>query len=135
MRIVQITPGTGNFHCGNCLRDSALVGALRRIGHDVLMVPLYLPHVTDGADLSDTPVFFGGVNVYLQQKSALFHRTPRWFDRWLDRPSLLRWASNHSGMTSGKQLGEITVSMLRGDDGRQQKELTRLVEFLKSGPR
>jgi hypothetical protein len=28
-----------------------------------------------------TPVFFGGVNVWLQQHSALF----RWLPRWLDR--------------------------------------------------
>jgi glycosyltransferase involved in cell wall biosynthesis len=135
MRIVQLTPGTGNFHCGNCLRDTALVAVLRRMGYDVLMVPLYLPHVTDSADLSDTPVFFGGVNVYLQQKSALFRHTPRWLDRMLDGPGLLKWAADHSGMTSGRQLGEITVSMLRGEEGRQGKELSRLIAFLKSDGR
>ena len=45
VRIVQLTPGTGNFHCGSCLRDNALVRALRAKGHDVLMVPLYLPQL------------------------------------------------------------------------------------------
>ncbi|MHC4336510.1 MAG: hypothetical protein ACYSTG_00970 [Planctomycetota bacterium] len=35
MRIVQITPGTGgSFYCDNCLRDVALVKALRKKGHD-----------------------------------------------------------------------------------------------------
>ena len=30
MRIVQITPGSGDkFHCENCLRDVALVKAMR----------------------------------------------------------------------------------------------------------
>ena len=44
MRIVQITPGSGdNFYCENCLRDVALVRAMRNLGHDVLMVPMYLP--------------------------------------------------------------------------------------------
>lgn len=132
MRIVQLTPGTGNFHCGSCLRDSAMVLELRRLGHDVLMVPLYLPHVTDGPDTSDTPVFFGGINVYLQQKSAIFRHTPRWVDKMLDRPRLLKWAADRSGMTSGEVLGELTVSMLRGEEGKQNKELDRLTAFLKS---
>jgi len=31
MRIVQITPGSGdNFYCENCLRDVALVRAMRQ---------------------------------------------------------------------------------------------------------
>lgn len=135
MRIVQLTPGTGNFHCGSCLRDTAMVRQLRRMGHDVLMVPLYLPHVTDGQDLSDAPVFFGGINVYLQHKSAFFRHTPAWFDRLLDRPRLLRWAANHSEMTSAADLGELTVSMLEGEQGHQNKELTKLIEFLQSDGR
>ena len=48
MRIVQICPSSGDsFYCENCLRDAALVKALRRLGHDVLMVPLYLPLAAD----------------------------------------------------------------------------------------
>ena len=44
MKIVHIIPGTGGaFYCGNCLRDSHLVKALRTIGHDVIKVPMYLP--------------------------------------------------------------------------------------------
>ena len=78
MNIVQITPGAGAMYCGNCLRDNALVAALRKLGHDVLMVPLYLPLTLDEEDQSaGTPIFFGGINVYLQQKSALFRKTPR----------------------------------------------------------
>jgi hypothetical protein len=47
MRVLQLTPGTGSFHCGSCLRDNALVKALRVRGHDALLLPLYLPLVTD----------------------------------------------------------------------------------------
>ena len=50
MRILHLTPGTGSFHCGSCLRDNALVKALRARGHDAMMVPLYLPLVTDADD-------------------------------------------------------------------------------------
>ncbi|QNN21658.1 glycosyltransferase family 4 protein [Planctomycetales bacterium ZRK34] len=136
MRIVQLTPGTGNFHCGSCLRDNVLVSALRRMGHDVMMVPLYLPHVVDTEALpDDTPIFFGGISVYLEQKLAMFRHTPRWFDRLLARPTLLNWAANRSGMTSARDLGELTVSMLKGEHGKQNKELTHLIDWLKTqGP-
>src|SRR5947209_13048986 len=99
MRIVQLTPGTGSFYCGTCLRDNALVAELRRQGHDALLVPLYLPLALDEAPATeDAPIFFGGVNVYLQQKSSLFRRTPRWMDRALDSPGLLRSAAKRAGM-------------------------------------
>ena len=133
MKIVQITPGAGeSFYCENCLRDHALVRAMRRLGHDVTMVPLYLPPLSnDGPpDTSAAPIFFGGINVYLQQKSALFRRTPRWLDRLLDARWLLRWAGRRTGLTDPELLGQTTISMLRGEDGRQVKELERLVEFL-----
>lgn len=132
MKIVQITAGTGNFHCGNCVRDNALVSELQKLGHEALMVPLYLPMVTDEpAPTPHVPLFYGGINVYLQQKSALFRWTPRWLDALLDSDRLLHWAADHSGMTRAKDLGEITLSTLRGEEGRQVKELERLIEWLR----
>ncbi len=132
MRIVQIVPGLGDsFYCENCLRDVALVTAMRKLGHDVLMVPMYLPFQVDKSEgSSNAPIFFGGVNVYLQQKSAFFRKTPAWLDRLFDSPRLLRWVGRKAGMTSARVLGELTISMLRGEQGRQVKELDRLVEWL-----
>ncbi|HUV62921.1 MAG TPA: glycosyltransferase family 4 protein [Sedimentisphaerales bacterium] len=132
MRIVQITPSAGdNFYCENCLRDTALARAILKLGHDVLMMPLYLPLQGQEADSAGvSPIFFGGINVFLQQKSALFRRTPRWLDRLFDSPKLLRWVARRAGMTSARDLGAMTVSMLRGEQGRQTKELDRLVEWL-----
>jgi glycosyltransferase involved in cell wall biosynthesis len=137
MRIIQITPGAGtNFYCENCLRDNALALELRRMGHDALMVPLYLPLAADGPDSTrGVPIFFGGINVYLQQKSSIFRRTPRWFDRLFDARWLLRWASRRTEMTKARDLGEATVSMLRGENGRQVKELERLVAWLSAQDR
>jgi len=132
MKIVQITPGSGdNFYCENCLRDQALVKTLRSLGHDVVMAPLYLPLQNESPEtFKDAPIFFGGVNVYLQQKLGFFRRTPRWLDRLFDNLSFLSWVSRRAGMTSAMDLGEATLSMLKGEHGRQVKELDRLVEWL-----
>lgn len=134
MRIIFMTPGSGdNFYCENCIRDKALVMALRSRGHDAVSVPLYLPPLMEDTNPgTDSPVFFGGVNVYLQQNIPLFRRTPRWLDRWLDHPRLLTFAARMAGMTNAAQLGETTLSMLRGEEGRQCKELRRLVAYLQA---
>ena len=97
MRIVQLTPGTGSYYCGPCMRDNALVTELKRRGHDAVMAPLYLPPVLDESPMSGgEPLFYGGVNVYLQQKSRLFRRTPRWVDRMLDSPKVLQIAARRA---------------------------------------
>ena len=107
---------------------------LRKLGHDVLVVPLYLPILTDEDSVcsNDVPIFFGGINVYLQQKSALFRKTPRWIDRIFDSPKFLKWAAGKANMTRYEDLAETTLSMLRGEEGRQAKELERLIEWLAS---
>jgi glycosyltransferase involved in cell wall biosynthesis len=132
MNIVHITPSAGDsFYCENCLRDAALLKAMMDVGHDVLSVPLYLPLSADVSDsVIKSPIFFGGINVYLQQKSSFFQKTPRWFDKLLDSPKLLKWIGRLAGMTSAKDLGQTTTSMLRGEQGRQIKELDRLVDWL-----
>jgi glycosyltransferase involved in cell wall biosynthesis len=132
MRLVQLTPGTGSFYCGSCMRDNTLVTALRRLGHDALLVPLYLPHVADEAVASEgAPLFFGGINVYLQQQYGLFRRTPAWLDRLFDAPRLLGFAAARASMTNAAEHGEMTLSMLRGEEGRQAKELGKILDWLR----
>lgn len=134
MRILHITPGAGeSYDCENCLRDNSLVWALRQAGHDVELLTLYLPPRADReeeAGQAEEEIFFGGVNVYLQQSSALFRHTPRWLDQMFDWRPLLKWASKRAGMTSSKVLGETTLSMLEGESGRQAKELARLCDHV-----
>lgn len=131
MRVLQLTAGTGNFYCGNCDRDVALTRALRRLGHDAFIVPLYLPIMSEHADVTaENPIFLGGMNVYLQHKSRLFRKTPRWFDALLDSPGLLRKLVAHSHMTRASDLGSLTVSMLRGGGDDLRKELDRLLNWL-----
>lgn len=122
--------------CGGCFRDNALVAALRRAGHQALMVPLYLPLTLDEPDQSaDIPIFYGGLNVYLEQKSALFRRLPRWFRQMLASRRLLKWAGTRAAKTRAEDVGELTLSMFRGEEGRQAVELDQLIAWLKTQPK
>ncbi|MDZ4287043.1 MAG: glycosyltransferase family 4 protein [Prosthecobacter sp.] len=133
MRIFHLTPGTGNFHCGSCLRDNALIKALRARGHDAMMVPLYLPLVTDRESANpEIPVQVGGIALYLQQKMPWFRFMPRWLHRWLSQPDKLRFAARFMGMTSAKDLGEMTLGALEGETGRQWAEWKRLITWMKT---
>jgi glycosyltransferase involved in cell wall biosynthesis len=132
LRIVQITPGAGKMFCGACLRDNALVAALRRLGHSALLTPLYLPLTLDEADESaGAPVFYGGINVFLEQHSAWFRHCPEWLRHLLAAPSLLRLAAGPATRTRPEHLGPITLSMLRGEEGNQSRELDELIRWLR----
>jgi hypothetical protein len=130
MRIAYITAGAAGMFCGSCMRDNTLAGALHRLGHDALLVPTYMPIRTDEEDFSQRRIFFGGLNVYLEQKFAFFRRTPWFVDRLLTFRPLLRWAARFAGKTRAEDLGDLTVSMLQGEHGRQSKEVDKLVAWL-----
>lgn len=130
MKIAYITAGAAGMYCGSCMHDNTLASALMALGHDVVLVPTYTPIRTDEADVSQKRIFLGGINVYLQQQFALFRHTPRLFDRWLDSPGLLRWVSRFAVGTQANQLGELALSVLRGEHGHQRKEFDRLVTWL-----
>jgi glycosyltransferase involved in cell wall biosynthesis len=122
------------MYCGSCLRDNALARELLARGHDVLLLPVYTPTLTDEPNVSNDRVFFGGVGVYLEQYLPLFRKTPRWLDRLWDSGLILRLATRRSISTSPKMLGEMTVSMLKGEEGFQRKEIQKLVDWVKHEP-
>ena len=130
MKIALITAGAAGMYCGSCMKDNTLAAALNAIGHDALLIPTYTPIRTDEEDVSQSRVFFGGINVFLQQYSWLFRHTPWLFDRLFDFPRLLRWVSRFAVSTKAEDLGGLTISMLRGSDGKQRKEVQKLVEWL-----
>jgi glycosyltransferase involved in cell wall biosynthesis len=136
MTIIQLTPGTGGMYCGSCLRDYALVTELRRLGHHALMLPLYLPlALEEDAPRDDAPIFFSGINVYLEQKAPWFRRAPRWVHALLASPKLLKLAANRAAKTRPDQTGDLTLSMLRGEQGNQARELDELIAWLKQHER
>lgn len=130
-KIVYITAGAGGMYCGSCIRDNALVSGLEELGWDVLLLPLYTPIRVDEEDRSMDQVFFGGINVYLQQKIPFFRYLPAFLDRWLDNPKLIRRVASGAMSVSAADLGEMTLSMVKGENGFQRKEVARLVHWLK----
>ncbi len=134
MKILFVTAGAAGMYCGSCLRDNALAAELKSRGHDVLLVPLYTPTLTDEPNVSEGRVFFGGISVYLQQKAPFFRWAPRIFDMLLDAPWLIRAASSGSISTDPRSLGELTISMLKGEDGFQRKEFEKMLEWLAIEP-
>ncbi len=119
------------MYCGSCLRDNALAAELLSRGHDVTLLPVYTPTLTDEPNVSQEKVFLGGISVYLEQYFPMFRRSPRWLDRLWDSNAMLHLASRRSISTSPKMLGELTASMLRGENGFQHKEIAKLTDWIK----
>lgn len=134
MRILHLTAGAGGMYCGSCLRDNTLAAELLARGHDVSLLPVYTPTRTDEPNLSDGHVFFGGISVYLQQHVPLFRRTPPVLDFLWDLPAVIKAAAGRGVKVEPKDLGELTVSALRGEEGFQAKEVRKLLRHLERLP-
>jgi glycosyltransferase involved in cell wall biosynthesis len=80
-------------------------------------------------------VFFGGISVFLEQHSSFFRRTPGFVDRLWDAEWVIRMASKRQIKVDPRSLGELTVSMLRGQQGFQRKEIDKLLAWLKTESR
>ena len=135
MRILQLTAGAAGMYCGTCLRDNSLASEFMRQGHDVTLVPLYTPTLTDEPNVSQERIFFGGISVYLEQNWSLFRKTPWLLDRLWDSKFALQAAAKRSIPVDPHFLGSMTVSMLEGAHGRLNKEVEKLLEWLESEQR
>jgi hypothetical protein len=79
------------------------------------------------------PIFFSGINVYLEQQSALFRmRRTGCIRRSLPRVAAASWASGAAAKTRPADLGQMTISMLRGEEGNQARELEELLDWLRA---
>jgi glycosyltransferase involved in cell wall biosynthesis len=131
VRILALTAGAGSMYCGSCLRDNALAAQLLGRGHDVTLLPVYTPTLTDEANVSSERVFFGGVSVWLEQNVPLFRHTPPVLDRLWDSGRVIRALAGRSVSVDPSGLGSLTVSMLEGEAGFQGKEHRKLAQWLK----
>lgn len=119
------------MYCGSCLRDNAMATELIARGHDVMLLPVYTPTFTDEPNVSSDHVVLGGISAYLEQYVPVFRKTPRWLDRLWDSKTILSLASRRSISTNPRMLGEMTVSVLKGEDGFQSKEIFKFVDWVK----
>lgn len=118
------------MYCGSCMHDNSLTLALRRAGHDCVLQPLYTPIRTDGNSLAREQIFFGGIHIYLLERAPWMAKLPRWIRRPLDYPPLVRFLTRKAASVDAGQLGDLTVSMLRGEAGHQADEGHRLTQWL-----
>jgi glycosyltransferase involved in cell wall biosynthesis len=132
MKILALTAGAARMYCGSCLRDNTLAAELIRQGHDVRLQPLYTPTRTDEPNVSQPLVFLNGISVCLDQEAAFFRRPHPWLDRLWDAPWMLKVASRTSIRVDPHRLGAMTVSMLRGEEGFQLKEIAKFTAWLRS---
>jgi glycosyltransferase involved in cell wall biosynthesis len=135
MRILSVTAGAASMYCGSCLRDNATAAALLARGHEVTLIPLYTPLRTDEINVTRNDVLFGGINIYLQHQWPLFRRLPRFLDRFIDSPWLIRAFADRSVSVDPKLLGGLTISMLEGADGGLAKEFAKLLDWVRGEPR
>jgi glycosyltransferase involved in cell wall biosynthesis len=122
------------MYCGSCLRDNALAIELMARRHDVTLIPVYTPTLTDDTNVSRPDVLFGGISVYLQQHSSVFRKLPRFLDRLWDSPRMIGLFAGRGISPDARFLGEMTISMLQGESGVLRKEFEKLVDWTKDEP-
>lgn len=116
--------------CGSCMQDNTLAKALRNAGHDAVLIPTYTPIRVDEEDNSGSRIFLGGINVYLDSALPGWKSLPAWATNWLNKPSVIRLLTKLNSSTDASQLGSLTVDMLTGSKGPQQREISQLVNYL-----
>jgi glycosyltransferase involved in cell wall biosynthesis len=134
MKIIYIASGAANMYCGSCMHDNALAAALKAAGEDVSLFPLYTPMRLDEESVGERQIFYGGIKAYLMQKYP---------HPFFGRDLLLRVAGSqallrlmpHFDIGSAVDPvanAELTISMLKGEDGNQRELLKELVQWIKS---
>ena len=130
MHLAIITAGGAGMFCGSCMHDNTWARALHQAGVEVSLIPLYTPIRVDEEDQTSSPIFFGGINTYLNDRSAIWRRVPRFLTRWLDSPAMIRRATRGAVGNDAAELGSMTASMLLGERGPHQRAGDELAEFV-----
>lgn len=132
MKVVYIVPGFGgSFYCQNCISSLNLVNSLREQDHEAVLVPMYMPLRMDMPVEPDAPIFYGAINIYLEEKFPFLRHMPLWVENIFNSKILLNWVTKNSASTSPAGLEEMTISVMKGEDGIHKAELEHLVRWLK----
>ncbi len=130
MHLAIITAGGAGLFCGSCMHDNTWARALHQDGVEVSLIPLYTPIRVDEEDQTSSPVFFGGINIYLNDHFPIWQRVPRFLTRWLDSPALIRWATRGAVSNDATELGSMTATMLLGETGPHRQAGEELAEYV-----
>ncbi len=132
MKYAYIATGAANMYCGSCMRDNTLVSAIKALGHDITMLPMYTPLRVDEENVSEEHVFYGGIEAYLLQQ---FPKRSIWRDMALKVSSsqaILKMLPHFDigSNVDPAQNAEMTLSMLRGEMGNQSPLLKEMVDWM-----
>ena len=130
MHIAIITAGGAGMFCGSCMHDNTWARALQQAGCEVTLLPTYTPIRLDEPDQSTTPIFLGGVNVYLDSQLPGWRRLPRALTRWLDAPWFINAVTRLSTRYDMRQLGDLALATLAGEQGPQSRAFAELAHFI-----
>lgn len=130
MKILFISPSAGDtYYCGNCFRDALQAQALQQAGHEVTVMPLYLPmkYASEGV-----PVFFPATSYFIEQAAFRKKGMPGWLRKATSAGPLLKMASSLSGTTSSAGMEGMTLSMIGGEGGAFRKNVQELMDWMRS---
>lgn len=134
MKIVYIASGAANMYCGSCMHDNALAAGMKAAGEDVSLFPLYTPMRLDEESVGERHIFYGGIKAYLMQKypSPFFGRDLLF--RIAGSQALLRLMPRFDIGSAVDPVAnaELTISMLKGEQGNQRELLEEFVVWVKS---
>ena len=134
MKIIYIASGAANMYCGSCMHDNALAAAMKAAGEDVSLFPLYTPMRLDEESVGERQIFYGGIKAYLMQKypRPFFGRDLLF--RVAGSQALLRLMPHFDigSAVDPAANAQLTISMLKGEDGNQRELLQELVQWIKS---
>ena len=116
--------------CGSCMHDNTWARALTAAGAEVSLIPTYTPIRVDEENVSNSRLFFGGINVYLSSQWRWWRAVPSFLKHWLDHPTLIQWATRRAVSNDAKQLGQLTLDMLAGESGPQREQVEELAKFI-----
>lgn len=130
MHLAIITAGGAGMFCGSCMHDNTWARALHGAGVEVSLIPLYTPIRVDEENQTSSPIFFGGINTYLNNRSAIWRHLPRFLTRWLDSPAVIQGALRGAVSNDATLLGSMTVSMLAGELGPHKQSGEELADYV-----
>ncbi|QDT44759.1 D-inositol 3-phosphate glycosyltransferase [Gimesia alba] len=130
LHVAIITSGGAGMFCGACMHDNTWTRAMINQGAEATLIPTYTPIRVDEQNMTGSPVFLGGINVYLNYRSRLWRRLPRFMKHWLNTPWIINLATSFGVSNDAHELGALTVTLLEGEQGPELMEIEELAQFV-----